>query len=141
MALTSSAMLKDFVDWPHLEQVFKLEYQSRNLKTGQTQTEIHYGLTSLPASEADPDRLLGLKRHYWAIENKLHYRRDVSLNEDRCRLRRGHAPRTMAILNNLVLAIIDRLNFKTVPDARRRFSAKPLEALHLLFQNPTPTLL
>ena len=47
----------------------------------------------------------------------------------------------MAILNNLVLALIDRLDFHTVPDARRRFSAKPLEALQLLFQSPSPTLL
>lgn len=74
------------------------------------------------------------------IENHLHYRRDVSLKEDRCRLRTGQAARTMAILNNLVLALIDRLDFQTVPDARRKFSAKPLEALKLLFQQPSPTL-
>ncbi len=138
--ITTSSMLKDFLDWPYLEQVFKLDYRAVNLKTGQVQTQTHYGLTSLPASEANPDRLLALKRHYWTIENRLHYRRDVSLNEDRCRLRTGHAPRNMAILNNLVLALIDRLDFQTVPDARRRFSAKPLEALQLLFQPPVPTL-
>jgi len=138
--LTTSNMLKDFLDWPYLEQVFKLDYRTVNLNTGQVQCQTHYGLTSLPSAAADPARLLALKRHYWAIENRLHYRRDVSLNEDRCRLRMGHAAYTMAILNNLVLALIDRLDFQTVPDARRRFSAKPLEALNLIFQNPTPTL-
>ena len=139
--ITTSSMLKDFLDWPYVEQVFKLEYRSHNLNTGQVQTQIHYGLTSLSPAEADPDRLLSLKRHYWAIENRLHYRRDVSLKEDRCRLRRGHAARSMAIINNLVLALIDRLDFHTVPDARRFFSAKPLQALNLIFQNPNPTLL
>jgi len=138
--ITTSSMLKDFLNWPYLEQVFKLDYRAVNLKTGQVQTQTHYGLTSLPASEANPNRLLALKRHYWTIENRLHYRRDVSLNEDRCRLRTGHAARNMAILNNLVLALIDRLDFHTVPDARRKFSAKPLEALKLLFQSPSPTL-
>lgn len=123
-------MLKDFLDWPYLEQVFKFDYRAVNLKTGQVQSQIHYGLTSLSTAEANPDRLLTLKRHYWAIENRLHYRRDVSLNEDRCRLRTGYAARTMAILNNLVLALIDRLDFQTVSDARRKFSAKPLEALN-----------
>jgi len=44
----------------------------------------------------------------------------------------------MAILNNLVLALIDRLDFQTVPDARRRFSAKPLDVLALIFQNSLP---
>jgi predicted transposase YbfD/YdcC len=138
--ITTSSMLKDFLDWPYLEQVFKLDYRAVNLNTGQVQRQTHYGLTSLPASEATPDRLLTLKRDYWAIENRLHYRRDVSLKEDRCRLRTGHAARTMAILNNLILALIDRLDFQTVPDARRKFSAKPLEALELLFQSPAATL-
>ncbi len=138
--ITTSSMLKDFLDWPYLEQVFKLEYRTVQLNTGQIQRQTHYGLTSLPASVASPERLLALKRHYRAIENRLHYRRDVSLNEYRCRLRTGHAARTMAILNNLVLALIDRLDFHTVPDARRKFSAKPLEALKLLFQPPSPTL-
>jgi len=138
--ITTSSMLKDFLDWPYLEQVFKLDYRTVNLNTGQAQCQTHYGLTSLPASEATPERLLTLKRDYWAIENRLHYRRDVSLKEDRCRLRTGHAARTMAILNNLILALIDRLDFQTVPDARRNFSAKPWEALKILFQSPAATL-
>lgn len=138
--LTASAMLKDYLAWPYLEQVFKLEVERRHLPRGKRSTETLYGLTSLPPAKASPARLLALKRHYWGIENRLHYRRDVSLNEDRCRLRLGHAARVMAILNNLVLALIDRLDFPTVPDARRRFSAKPLEALNLIFQNPVPTL-
>jgi predicted transposase YbfD/YdcC len=138
--LTTSSMLKDFLDWPYLEQVFKLEYRVLHLKTGQVQTQTHYGLTSLAAAEASPERLLALKRQYWGIENRLHYRRDVTLHEDRCRLRTGHAARTIAIVNNLVLALIDRLDFQTVPDARRAFSAKPLEALQLLFQPSAPTL-
>ena len=138
--LTTSSMLKDYLDWPFLQQVFKLEYQALELTTGKVMAETHYGLTSLSAKQADPEQLLQLKRHYWGIENRLHYRRDVCLNEDRCRLRRGHAAQTMAIINNLVLALIDRLDFNSVPDARRRFAAHPLEALKLFFQNPVPTL-
>jgi predicted transposase YbfD/YdcC len=140
-SLTASSMLKDYLDWPYLQQVFKLEYRRRQLSSGQVSVETHYGLTSLSAAQADPARLLSLKRRYWAIENRLHYRRDVSLNEDRCRLRRGQAARVMATLNNLVLALIDQLAFKTVPDARRFFSARPLEALKLFFVDPCSTLL
>ena len=132
--LTASAMLKDYLDWPYLEQVFKLDYRAVDQTTGQVHQETVYGLTSLSPDQADPARLLDLKRGYWAIENKLHYRRDVALNEDRCRLRTGHAARTMATINNLALALIDRLDFNSVPDARRRFAAKPEQALSLLFQ-------
>ena len=138
--LTSSSMLKDFLDWPHLQQVFKLDYHAVDLQTGQVLTETHYGLTSLSATVASPQSLLALKRHYWGIENRLHYRRDVCLNEDRCRLRTGHAAHTMAIINNLVLALIDRLDFNSIPDARRVFSAHPFQALNLFFQSPISTL-
>jgi predicted transposase YbfD/YdcC len=134
--LTSSSMLKDYLDWPYLQQVFKLKRQFINLKTGQVMAETCYGLTSLSAMEAGPDRLLHLLRTYWGIENGLHYRRDVTLKEDRCRLKIGQAARVMASLNNLVLALILRQGYSCVPQARRRYAAEPLEALKLIFQAP-----
>jgi predicted transposase YbfD/YdcC len=134
--LTSSAMLKDYLDWPYLEQVFKLERCFTTLQTGVVTTEIQYGLTSLTPTEAGPDRLLVLQRTHWGIENGLHYRRDVTLQEDRCRLKIGHAARTMATLNNLVLALILHQGYDYLPQARRRYAARPLEALQLIMQNP-----
>lgn len=134
--LTSSAMLKDYLTWPYVEQVFKLERRFTNLQTGQVTTEIHYGLTSLTPAEAGPARLLELHRTYWGIENGLHYRRDVTLKEDRCRLKIGHSARTMATLNNLVVALILRQGYAHLPQARRRYAAHPLEALQLILQDP-----
>lgn len=134
--LTSSAMLKDYLDWPYLEQVFKLERRFTNLQTGLVTTEVQYGLTSLTPAEAGPERLLALQRTHWGIENGLHYRRDVTLKEDRCRLKIGHAARTMATLNNLVLALILRQGYDYLPQARRRYAAHPFEALQLIMQNP-----
>lgn len=135
-SLTSSAMLKDYLDWPYLEQVFKLERRFINLQTGEVTTETHYGLTSLTPAEAGPERLLALQRSHWGIENGLHYRRDVTFKEDRCRLKIGHAARTMATLNNLALALILRQGYPYLPQARRRFAARPLEALLLIIQDP-----
>jgi predicted transposase YbfD/YdcC len=134
--LTSSGMLKDYLDWPYLEQVFKLERRFTNLQTGEVTTEIHYGLTSLTPTEAGPDRLLALQRTHWGIENGLHYRRDVTFKEDRCRLKIGHAARTMATFNNLALALILRQGYPYLPEARRRFAAQPLDALQLIMQDP-----
>jgi len=61
-------MLKDFLDWPHLQQVFKLECHAVELETGQVYSYTHYGLTSLSAADASLLRLLALKCHYWGIE-------------------------------------------------------------------------
>jgi predicted ATPase len=129
------------VAWPYLAQVFKLERTFTQTATGLVTAQVIYGLTSLSAAEANPGRLLTLIRSYWQIENGLHYRRDVSFKEDRCRLKIGHAARTMATLNNLALALIRQQDFRFAPQARRRFAAHPLETLKLLFLDPTlPTL-
>jgi predicted transposase YbfD/YdcC len=55
--ITTSSMLADYSTWPELAQVFKLESQRTDAQ-GETQTEIRYGVTSLPAHLAPPHRLL-----------------------------------------------------------------------------------
>ena len=104
--LTLSSQLKDFLDWPYQEQVFKLERRSTLTKTGAVQEQVVYGITSLTREEVSPHRLLQLTRSYWGIENGLHYRRDVTLHEDQTRLTRKNAARVMACLNNLVLGLL-----------------------------------
>jgi len=139
--LTTSAMLNDYLDWPYVQQVFKLERRFVYLSTGQVTTQVHYGLTSLSRQQASPHQLLHFIRTYWGIENGLHYRRDVTLKEDHSRLRLGQAQQVMACLNNLVIGLVSRHGFQSLPEARRKFSALPLEALHLLTSSFHPTLL
>jgi hypothetical protein len=70
--ITVSSQLKDFLDWPYLEQVFKLERRFVSLKTGEVQQQIEYGFTSLAREEITPLQLLDKTRSYWGIENGLH---------------------------------------------------------------------
>lgn len=101
--LTASSMLHDYVDWPYLMQVVKVE-RTRHVH-GKRAHEVAYGITSLPPDDANAARLLVICRMHWQIENGLHYRRDVTLREDASQVRRGHAPQVLAALNNLVCAI------------------------------------
>ena len=131
--LTTSSQLKDFLDWPYLEQVFKLERRFTSLKTGEVQEQIIYGLTSLSRNEITPKRLLHLIRSYWGIENGLHYRRDVTFHEDQTRMTKGKLGQAMACLNNLVLGILlHKLKYRYVPSARRYFNAHPQDAFALI---------
>jgi predicted transposase YbfD/YdcC len=131
--LTVSSQLKNFLDWPYLEQVFKLERRFTFLKTGKVQEQVVYGFTSLARDEIHPSKLLTLIRSYWGIENGLHYRRDVTLHEDQTRMTNPNAGRVMACLNNFVLSLlIGKLNFRYLPSARRYFAAFPAQALALL---------
>ena len=130
--ITVSSQLKDFLDWPYLEQVFKLERHFVSLKTGEIHEQIEYGFTSLSRDEMAPRKLLEMTRSYWGIENGLHYRRDVTLREDYTRLTMGKAGHAMACLKNLILGILlSKKNFRTIPIARRYFNAHPDEALNL----------
>jgi len=79
-----------------------------------------------------PGSLLALNRSHWGIENSLHYVRDVSFNEDRCRLRFGHAARAVAVINNLVLGLIRKRDFDYVPQARRFYNARFADAVDLV---------
>jgi len=131
--LTVSSQLKDFLHWPYLEQVFKLERHFTYIKTGEIRQHVVYGFTSLSREEASPAQLLAMLRSYWKIENGLHYRRDVSLLEDRTRMTGKQAGRIMAAINNLVLGIFaQQSTFRYLPSARRYFNAHPLHALALI---------
>jgi predicted transposase YbfD/YdcC len=130
--LTTSSQLNDFLDWPFLQQVFRLERTITVSKTAKTRHETLYGVTSLSSEQASPLHLLQMLRSYWQIENGLHYPRDVTLHEDQTRFKKHSAAHCMAILNNLVLAIIARSDFPFVPSARRFFAAHPEDALALL---------
>jgi predicted transposase YbfD/YdcC len=130
--LTVSAEMKRYLDWPGVEQVFRLERHSKRTQDGYATHEVGYGITSLTAREAGPARLLELTRSHWGIENGLHYRRDETLREDWCQLKRGQAPRAMAVINNLIIGLVARLGWKNLPEARRHFDAQQKEAMRLV---------
>jgi hypothetical protein len=71
----------------------------------------------------------------WSTAAVLHYRRDVTLRGDACRVRKRQAPRTLAILNSFLLALFDWLEVTYVASQMRLFSARPFLAL-CLFMAP-----
>lgn len=130
--LTTSSLLTPTCDWPFLAQVFQRRRHVHFLKTGKTTEEVVYGITRLSADAAPPKRLLSLYRSHWAIENRLHYWRDVTFHEDDCQRAIGHAPQAIAVLNNLVLGLLRLRGFSAITSARRYFNAFPLQALALI---------
>ena len=130
--LTASTALVGYTDWPGVQQVFRLERQVTTKKSGKRRREVVYGITSLPPERADAEALLQLSRQHWHIENKSHWVRDVTLDEDRSQVRCGHIPHVMATLRNVAIGLM-RLNGETnIAAACRRFAAQPWQALALL---------
>lgn len=121
---TSSAEVVQHLAWPGAAQVLRIE-RTRDIK-GKSSIEIAYYVTSLSPAAAGPEHLLALARAHWAIENKLHWRRDVSMNEDRCRVRAGARP--LASIRNVTLTML-KASGQSVPAARETYAADNAKAL------------
>ncbi|MHB1815317.1 MAG: ISAs1 family transposase [Steroidobacteraceae bacterium] len=59
--------LNGYLEFPHVHQAFLIQRQVIEKKTGKTSCELAYGITSRPASEASPQRLLQINRGHWTI--------------------------------------------------------------------------
>ncbi len=138
--LTACGLLTESSTWPGLHQVFQLDRCRVNTATGERQTERVYGVTSLKAGQASPERLLQLNRAHWGIENGLHYRRDVTLHEDAMHTKTTAVAHCMATLNNLVIGLTRGHAWTNLAKARRYYDAHPDQALQLLLTCPTRTL-
>ena len=94
------------VAFPFASQIFSIQREFKNYLGEITSTETVYGITSLTAKQAGPDRILALNRGHWVIENKSHYVRDVTMGEDQSQIRKENGPQNMAIIRNLSLNIL-----------------------------------
>ncbi len=119
--------------WAGIAQVFCLERTTRLLKSGKVRHQIVYGLSNLSLKQASARRTLALNRTHWGIENRLHWRRDVTLGEDGCQTRTGAAPGILARLNSAILSLMDRLGVQNVASQARFFDAYVDQAVQALF--------
>lgn len=134
--ITTSTWLGEYLDgWPGVAQVFRLVRERTD--KGATTVEVVYGITSLGRVVADAGRVLRLSREHWGIENGLHYPRDETFGEDRCRVRRGNAPRVLASLRNVAVYLLRATNHPTLPAATREMVACPQLAIDLLKAAPS----
>jgi predicted transposase YbfD/YdcC len=93
-------------EWVGIAQIFMIKKTVTEKK--------FYGITSVPRKHANAARILEIKREHWLIENRLHYRRDVTLGEDTSQIRSSGVPEVIAALNGGILALMDFLDVKNV---------------------------
>ncbi|MGI8855444.1 MAG: ISAs1 family transposase [Thermomicrobiales bacterium] len=134
--LTTSSLLVGYTTWPAAKQVFQLARRTL-MEDGTWRESVAYGITSLPRSVADAERLLVLARRHWGIENGLFYRRGrplgrVTLGEDRSLLRRGNGPQVLATLNDLTVGLLLREGHRNAAEGRRIYAAFPDHAFNVL---------
>jgi hypothetical protein len=120
--------------WPGLRQVCRVERRRTVRRRGRVrdETEVGYAITSLPPARADAATVLALLRGHWGIENRLHYVRDVTFDEDRSQARCGAIPQILAACRNLALALLRHTGATNVAAALRTYASRPRNAVDLV---------
>jgi predicted transposase YbfD/YdcC len=118
--------------FPHAAQVIQVTRKTRDLGARRWRTMTVYAVTSLTHGQASPARLADLIRGHWAIENGLHWVRDVTFDEDASQLRTGTGPHIMACLRNLAIGILSRAGPANLAAALRHHSRDPTRPLPTL---------
>jgi predicted transposase YbfD/YdcC len=118
--------------FPHAAQVLQVTRKVRDLDARRWRTVTVYAITSLAHAQASPARLADLLRGHWAIENGLHWVRDVTFAEDACQVRTGNAPYVMACLRNLAIGALTRAGPVNIAAARRSHARDPARSLATL---------
>ena len=102
-----SSRLNDYLAFPHVGQVFLIEREAIDKKSGRQSSEVALGVTSRTPDHASPAELLRINRGHWAIENSCHYVLDHTWDEDRCRIRTGYGPENTSRLRRFAISVLN----------------------------------
>ena len=123
--------------FPHAAQAIQIVRRRRPLnakKQKKWSTETVYAVTSLTATEASPAELADIIRGHWAIEDRLHWVRDMDYDEDRSQVRTRNGPRVMASLRNLAITILRLAGVANIAAALRHHARRPHRPLRTIMR-------
>jgi predicted transposase YbfD/YdcC len=101
-------------------------------RKGRRTVEIVYLITSADARTAPPAVLATWVQSHWEIENRLHWVRDVTFDEDRSQIRTGNAPRVMASLRNTAITLLRLDGHHNIAAALRHHARNTDRPINLL---------
>jgi hypothetical protein len=109
------------VGFPGARLIARLKRRVR--RRGQKSTEIVYLISSLTLDQLTAAGWLKLKRGYWVIESRLHHPLDVSLDEDRSRVRHRNAALVLGLFRRLAVSVANAW-LETVRTPQTRWSVR-----------------
>lgn len=116
--------------WQDLKHIIRIKRTVE--EKGKTSEEIAYFITNADLHASEFNKKI---RAHWRIENSLHYIKDVTLKEDRLRIRTGQAPQNMSIIRTFILNLL-RLNGETkIASAIRRIASDFVKLINLICLN------
>ena len=107
--------------FPFIKQICRIKRTWTDLDGTNERSEFRFCITSATKEKADAAHCLRAAVDHWSIENSSHYVRDETFDEDRSRIRKGHAPQVMATIRNLSIGVIRLAGRNNIAEAVRYF--------------------
>jgi hypothetical protein len=120
------------LDFPGVYQAYRIDRDTTDLAGDPKRSETVYGISSLTTYQANPADIAGFVRGHWQIENRCHYVRDVTFDEDRSQIRTGSAPQVMAGMRNAAISLLRLAGWKNIKQATEKMSRRLDQLLALL---------
>lgn len=124
--VTRTIKVADAPTWTEFPQAHQVAQLRRTLtKAGRTSVEVVYLITSADALTAPPAVLASWVQGHWGIENRLHWVRDVTYDEDRSQVRTRNGPHIMATLRNTAISLLRLAGQTNIASALRHHAPNP----------------
>lgn len=100
--------------WKGLKEIIKVdrEFHKKNKITKETS----YYISTFKTSAVSYSKLI---RDHWAIENSLHYVKDVTFNEDASKVRTKNAPINFSVMRNIAINSFRKNGYSNMAQAKR----------------------
>jgi predicted transposase YbfD/YdcC len=122
----------DGIDFPYAQQVGCIRRQVFGLDQTRISREYAWIITSAPASNTPAADLHEYVRAHWGIENKSHYVRDTTWQEDAHHTNLGNTPQVMATLRNTAASLLRIHGHHHIKKITERICRNPHRALPML---------
>lgn len=99
-------------------------------KTGKESSETTPYISSL--LEPTPKAFLDIARQHWTIENKLHYKKDVTYREDQQTMHAKNGPLNMSLFRSFAISCANLAGCHVLPEAIHQFSTRIYSVLDSL---------
>jgi len=131
---TRTLKVTDVPDWITFTGAAQIAQLRRTTtRRGRRSVEVVYLITSADRATAPATVLAAWVQGHWGIENRLHWVRDVTFDEDRSQTRAGAAPHIMAALRNTAINILRLAGATNIAAALRHHARHTNQAItHIL---------
>jgi len=114
-------------DWQKVKSVIKVTRSGE--REGKEYSRVGYYICSLSPKS---NRIEKAIRGHWEIENRLHWVKDVILDEDKSPQKAGKAPINFSIMKTWIMSVFRGHGFESIKGAIERFAHNLQSILSLL---------